>query len=271
MTYIEGVDITGATTDSLDKVLKAAKAADAVIACIGEHPYAELPGNIHDITLAQGQIDLVTALSSVSDKLVLLLTEGRPRVIGDAADVSQAVLHTFLPGPWAGRAIGEVIFGKTNPSGRLPYTYPRYPGDQGLNYWRQVSDNLSWNPLFEFGTGTSFSKMSYSNITLSSLYLTPTHPVRAYVTVTNEGPWDGKEVVMMFIAQPFRRVSPPTKLLKGFDKVFIANGKSETIEFEITADMFRYTGIDNIPYGSIDAGVVNVLIGPNTVSLELRV
>ncbi|RUS32074.1 hypothetical protein BC938DRAFT_476348 [Jimgerdemannia flammicorona] len=135
-------------------------------------------GNIH-ITLAQGQIDLVTKVAVINKKVVLVLTEDRPRVIQNAADVSGPCSRPSSP-PVGWPRHWRGALGITNPSGRLRHTYPRYLGNQGLVYWRQVNDN-NWQSLYEFGHGLSYWTFAYSNITVSSTTLTPKHPVKASV------------------------------------------------------------------------------------------
>lgn len=265
--YIEGFDVYGNDT-GLDKVLQAANNYDVIVAAVGEHVYAEAPGDIHDIRLAQGQIDGVKALAATNKPVVTVLVEGRPRVLESIPDHSQAILHALLPGPWGGQAIGEVLFGLVNPSGKLPYTYPKNAGDMALNYWRQAND--VWDPLYEFGHGLSYSQFNYSQLTADDKTISSDKPVTVSVQVTNNGPMDGMESVLMFIQQPVRRVTPPAKLLKGFKKLQLANGETATVNFEVSADAFKYTGLDGVPGGSLDAGPVKVMIGDQEIDLDLQ-
>lgn len=189
-------------------------------------------------------------------------------------DNSDALLLAYLPGPWGGQAIAEVLFGQTNPSGRLPYTYPKYAGDVNLNYWRPVSD--VWEPLYEFGHGLSYSKFDYSNITLVGNHtdqkLTTGEAYKEVsVNITNNSPVDGKETVLMYIQQPFRKITPPAKLLKGFKKVFIPAGETETVTFQVNAELFQYTGLNDVPRDTIDNGPVKVLIGNKQFDFEVVV
>lgn len=275
--YIQGFTIDG-NDDSMDLVLEKAKDFDAFIVCVGEHVYSELPGNIHDLTLPQGQIDNVDKLSNLIGKekpLVTVLLEGRPRVLDSIHDNSDAILQAYLPGPWGGQAIGEVIFGLTNPSGKLPYTYPKYAGDTTLNYWRSAND--LWDPLYEFGHGLSYSTFKYSNITVNGLFnnddtqylFTGEMEKEVSVNITNTSPVDGKETIMMFVQQPFRIVTPPAKLLKAFQKVSIPAGQTVNVRFAVDADLFRYTGIDGVPQDTIDNGLVKILIADQEFELEV--
>jgi beta-glucosidase len=236
-----------------------------------------VPGNIHDLSLPQGQIDSVQKLSDgIEGKpLITVLLEGRPRVLKTIHDNSNSILQAYLPGPWGGQAIGEVIFGQTNPSGKLPYTYPKYPGDTNLNYWRPVSD--VWDPLYEFGHGLSYSTFNYSNLTVDNQLSSEVKPllevdgkeIEVSLNITNTSPVDGKETVLMFVQQPFRTVTPPAKLLKGFQKVDIPAGETVQVKFAVSADLLRYTGLDGVPHGTIDEGAVKVLIGDQQFEFEV--
>ncbi|KAI7889259.1 glycoside hydrolase family 3 domain protein, partial [Mucor mucedo] len=276
--YMTGFDIDG-LDENMAQVIEAAKDFDALVVCVGEHVYSEsrfylnfypiVPGNIHDIKLPQGQIDHVAQLANKTEiPLITVLLEGRPRVLETIHDNSDAILLAYLPGPWGGQAIAEVLFGQTNPSGKLPYTYPKYAGDVNLNYWRPVSD--VWDPLYEFGHGLSYSKFDYGNITLAgknnlqqetlpSLSAGSDQQTEISVQITNNSPFDGKETVLMFVHQPFRVITPPAKLLKAFKKVFIPAGQTETVRFTLNAELFQYTGIDDTL--TIDDGPIKIMIG----------
>ncbi|SAM08713.1 hypothetical protein [Absidia glauca] len=275
--YLEGFDIHGNVTN-MDKVLDAVAGYDVVVAAIGEHVYTEVPGNVHDIRLPVGQIQSIAQLAEKGKPVITVLVEARPRVLETIVDHSSALLQAFLPGPWGGKAIGEILFGITNPSGRLPYTYPKHVGDLAVNYWHPVND--VWDPLYEFGHGLSYSNFSYSSTISLSLsdglsttkglpILSSAQPRTLSVVVTNQGPYDGHETVLMYVQQPYRRITPPAKLLKGFQKVFVKAGEQALVEFDLTADMFAYTGMDDIPHGTIDQGTVKVLIGGSTLDVHL--
>ncbi|KAI8375547.1 glycoside hydrolase superfamily [Blakeslea trispora] len=276
--HTAGFDIHG-NDINMDGVYERIDDYDAFVVCIGEHVYSELPGNIHDLTLSQGQIDNFNRLASRAGTkpLITVLVEGRPRVLNSVEAQSDAIVQAYLPGPWGGQAIAEVLFGKFNPSGKLPYTYPRYAGDMNMNYWRPTSD--LFNPLYEFGHGLSYSTFEYSNITSGGILnnvedvkqkLVIGHePKEISINITNTSPIDGKETVLMYVQQPFRRVTPPFKLLKGFQKINIPAGETVKVQFDISADMFRYTGLDNVPQGTIDQGPVKVLIADQVFDFDL--
>ncbi|KAF7729053.1 hypothetical protein EC973_005085 [Apophysomyces ossiformis] len=270
--YLPGFDIDG-NDINMAQVLRGLTKYDAIIACIGEHVYTELPGNIHDMRLPEGQVRYIHRLAKRGIPLISILVEGRPRVLGTVVDDSDALLQAYLPGSWGGKAIGEILFGKVNPSGKLPYTYPKHTSDLSLNYWRQVNDQ--WDPLFEFGYGLSYSRFDYSNIILyddiPDLVLKVGQSRKIAIDISNKGPYDGKEVVLMYVQQTVRRITPPAKLLKNFQKVHLSNGETTTLVFEVNTDMFRYTGVNGVAAGTLDEGPVNVLIGDQQFSFEIRV
>ena len=222
--------------------------------------------------MPQGQIDHVATLSALGKPIISVLVEGRPRVMETIHEISDALLLAYLPGPWGGKAIAEVLFGQLNPSGKLPYTYPKYAGDVNLNYWRPVSD--VWDPLYEFGHGLSYSKFDYSNITLvhdTTATLVPGEaPKQVAVNITNASPVDGKETALMYVQQPFRKLTPPAKLLKGFKKVSIPAGETVTVKFDINAELFRYTGLNDVPQDTIDTGTVNIMIGDQQYKFQVQ-
>ncbi|CAO3595661.1 unnamed protein product [Absidia cylindrospora] len=276
--YLEGFDIDGKSTN-MKQVMDSVGNYDIVVAAIGEHVYTEVPGNIHDVRLPMGQIKSIEQLGQTGKPIITVLVEGRPRVLESIVDHSSALLQAYLPGPWGGQAVGEILFGKVNPSGRLPYTYPKHVGDLLLNYWHPVND--VWDPLYEFGHGLSYSRFDYSNISQTSNGSTTSAAEEVYpvlsssqsrtvsVTVTNRGPYDGYETVLMYIQQPYRRITPPAKLLKGFQKLFLKVGATQTVKFDVEANMFAYTGLNNIPRGTIDQGLVKIMIGGNELKLQL--
>ncbi|KAG2228318.1 hypothetical protein INT45_011110 [Circinella minor] len=271
--YMPSFDVEG-NDINMNAIMTSADDYDVIVVGIGERTYAELPGNIHDIRLPEGQMSYVKKLANTGKPIVSVVVEGRPRVLQSIVDDSDALVQAYLPGPWGGHAIGEILFGKVNPSGRLPYTYPKNSGDMNVNYWRQAND--VWDPLYEFGHGLSYSKFTYGNISLTqeenvSAILEPGKTRTVSVQVTNEGPYDGSETVLMYIHQPVRLITPPAKLLKGFEKIQLTVGESKTVEFEVGADMFRYTGLDNTPRGTIDPGPVKVLIGDQEFDFEIRI
>ncbi|KAG0252920.1 hypothetical protein BG011_006688 [Mortierella polycephala] len=171
--YAPSVDFKGDSLeddDNKDNYLDAAKEADVVVICLGEHPYAEIVGNINELDLPWGQLEVVEKVhkkvKGSKTKVVLVLVEGRPRGLENMVEKVDAVVMAYLPGPWGGHPIAQVLSGTVNPSGRLPLTYPSGPGDMAANYYRSGID--PYEPLFSFSAGLSYSKVEYWGLKLSS-------------------------------------------------------------------------------------------------------
>ncbi len=231
--YVEGsgheqaVDIKAAAV--------AAKSVDVAVVCIGEAPYTEGAGNIHDLTLPQAQSDLVAAIQKTGTPVVLVLVEGRPRIITPLVDEAQAILLAYLPGPEGGRAIADVLFGDFNPSGKLPYTYPRYPNDL-TNYDHktiEMDDPSRRNPLWEFGHGLSYTTFVYDDLRIDLKEMRPDESLNVSVKVANSGHRAGKAVVELYLSDLVRSVSPPNKQLKRFTGVPLEPGQSKTVQFTL--------------------------------------
>ncbi|KAF9128054.1 hypothetical protein BGW39_005363 [Mortierella sp. 14UC] len=200
--YAPSVDFEG---NSIEKdgeqgsYLRTAQEADTIILCLGEKPYAEIVGNIDNLDLPWGQLEVILNISErvkgTNTKIILVLVEGRPRTLQWLADRVDAIVMAYLPGPWGGYPIAEVISGSVNPSGRLPMTYPRGAGDMGANYYRSGID--PYKPLFSFGAGLSYSAVEYSGLRLDHYELhTTTYEESGYVEPSDpaeEGDEDEEE------------------------------------------------------------------------------
>lgn len=242
VTYVEGVAVDKPL--NIAKAAAEAKKAGLAIVCLGEMTYTETPGNIDDLTLSQPQIDLVHAIAATGTPMVLVLLEGRPRIISAIADKAQGIVLGYLPGNEGGRALAEILFGDANPSGKLPYTYPRYANALLTydHYWAEVND---YKPQFEFGHGLSYTTFAYSDLKMSSKTLSPSGTLDITVTLTNTGKREGKEVVQLYISDKVASITPPVKRLRGFEKVNLKAGESKTVTFSIQAKDLAFVGLDN--------------------------
>lgn len=221
--------------------------ADVLVVCLGEKPYTEKPGDLDDLDLDTSQVAIVKELKQYNKPIVLVVTEGRPRIIREIVPDCAAVVIAFLPGDHGGVAIANVLNGVVNPSGKLPITYPRYSNDL-VTYDHKTTDlvhrDFSMNgfePQFEFGHG-----LSYTNFAYSDFRLTPNaNKIDVQVTVTNTGAIKGKEVVQLFVTDEVASITPAVKRLRAFDKIELAPMESEKINFTISIDDLRFVGIDN--------------------------
>ena len=234
----------------LTNIATAAKRADAIILAVGERPYAEGLGNASDLTLPDDQQQLVRTAQSAGKPTVLVMIGGRPNIIRTVVDKSQAVLWGGLPGFGGGQAIAEIISGKVNPSGRLPFTYPQFAGHIS-NYHHDNNENslelsdfgagfenrgpkYKSTMLTEYGEGLSYSTFRYTNLRLSDSVLTGGNgTVRATVRVTNAGTKVGKEAVLWFLTDEVGRITRPVRMLKHFEKQEFKPGESRDMVFEI--------------------------------------
>ena len=245
--------------------VKAASSADVVVVCIGEGSYAETPGNITDLTLSEPQLKLAEAVEATGKPVVLVLIEGRPRVINRIVDKARGIVMAYNPGNEGGTAVADVLFGDYNPSGKLPFTYPRTPNGL-INYDHKAFEteetsfgNAAFNPQFEFGQGLSYSKFTYSDLRLGQKTISKDDSLSVSVTVTNSGGRAGKEVVQLYLSDLVASLSPPGKRLKRFAKIDLQPGQSRTLTFTLRGEDLSFIGSNNKPV--IEPGEFEVTIG----------
>lgn len=245
--------LEGTTYDkdmNTSKAASAAKNVDAIVVCIGEMPYTEKPGDIDDLDLPQVQLDLVRALAKSGKPIVLILVEGRPRIFREIEPLASGVVQTYLASDEGGRAIANVLLGDVNPSGKLPYTYPRYSNalvtydHKGTDLINQDFSMDAFQPQYEFGYGLSYTSFEYSNLKLAENMGMDDEMIIS-VTVKNNGDRDGKEVVQLFISDKIASITPPVKRLRGFEKTMLKKGESKDISFSIKASNLAFVGSDN--------------------------
>ncbi|EEY63551.1 beta glucosidase, putative [Phytophthora infestans T30-4] len=243
LTYFNGLNYTGVYNESdLAQAKEYASQADYTVAVIGEHSYTEKTyGDINDLALPAGQIEYVSELASTGTKVIVVLVGGRPRLLGELPNNVHAVINAMLPCELGGQAIAEIIYGRVNPSGRMPITYPKDAGNILMPYNHLVSTQCATGYCemqWEFGHGLSYTDFTYSDMTLSRSNVTSiTESVDVSVVVTSAGTVAGKETVMLFLTQPFRTISvPEVKQLKKFTKVDLKAGESTTVKFTLSAD-----------------------------------
>ncbi|MBW8768336.1 MAG: glycoside hydrolase family 3 C-terminal domain-containing protein [Gemmatimonadetes bacterium] len=271
--YVPGSKIN----DSLDvaAAVQAAEGSDVAIVALGEDAYAETPGNIDDLTLPQPQLRLARAIEATGVPVVLVLYHGRPRIVRDAVDGARAIVTGYETGPFGGEAVAAVLFGDVNPSGRLPFSWPRYTGAI-LNAYDRArpadvggtdSTNRGYNPEWEFGHGLSYTTFAYSDLTVASQRVAPGDSVRVSVTVTNTGKRAGKEPVLLYVRDLVASVNPPMRRLRRFDKVSLEPGQSRTVSFAVAARELSFVGRDNKLV--LEPGAFDAIVGPLTARFEV--
>jgi beta-glucosidase len=229
---------------NIDKVKDAAEGTDVIIACLGEPAYCEGNGNINDLTLDSAQLRLVDELSKTGKPIVLVMLEGRPRLINSIVDKANSILVGFLPGMKGGNAIADIIFGKVNPSGKLPVTYPKFPSGFTCYDYKPIEDFEAnhYDPQWAFGYGLSYTTFEYSDLKLNSTELKEDENLSVSVKVKNTGTRTGKEIVQLYVHDLYGSVSRPMKQLKGFEKVELKPGESREITFTINPEQLSFIG-----------------------------
>ncbi|WP_333819021.1 glycoside hydrolase family 3 N-terminal domain-containing protein [Ohtaekwangia sp.] len=238
----------------IDAAVKAAASVDYIVACVGENSYTEKPGDLHDLTLSANQLALVKALNKTGKPVILVLNEGRPRLISAIEKDVQAVVHLYLPGNLGGDAAADVLYGNVNPSGKLPYTYPMYANtlvtydhkpSEEQNKMQGVYDYESDFAIqYPFGFGLSYTSFTYSDLQVSKASFTPDEKITVSVTVKNTGSREGKEVVQLFVSDLYASVTPDVKRLRGFEKITLKPGESQKVTFTLGARDIAFVGKD---------------------------
>jgi beta-glucosidase len=252
--------------------VSAAAAADVIVLCLGEGSYTETPGNIPDLNLGEPQRKLAAAIEATGKPVVLVLVEGRPRIVNHIADYANAVLMAYNPGNEGGQAVADVLFGDFNPCGKLPFTYPRFPNGL-ITYDRKAFENESFDnagirPQFEFGDGLSYTTFSYKDLHLSRKTITASDQLSVSVTVTNSGRRAGKEVVQLYLSDLVASLSPAGKRLKRFAKLYLEPGQSRTLTFKLRSEDLSFIGADNKPV--VEPGEFEVMIAGLKDKFELK-
>ncbi|MBN2137480.1 MAG: glycoside hydrolase family 3 C-terminal domain-containing protein [Sedimentisphaerales bacterium] len=265
--YVRGVDFDKEI--DISAAVAAAGGADAIIACIGEPTYCETPGNIDDLTMSGPQLRLIEELAETGKPIVLVLVEGRPRIIRTIVEKASAVVMAYLPGMEGGRAAADILFGEANPSGKLPFTYPRETGAL-VCYDHKTSDEKSakFNPQWRFGDGLSYTSFAYSDLKLDKEKMGMEETLTVTVKVANTGKTAGKEIVQLFVSDLVATVTPTVKSLKRFTKVSLGPNESRTVIFKLSAEDLAFIGLDNKPV--VEPGKFKIAVGKLTKVFEVK-
>ena len=239
---------------NIDAAVAAAKDADVIVACIGENSYTETPGNLTDLWLSENQRNLVKTLAKTGKPIVLVLNEGRPRLIADIEPLAKGIIDIFLPGNYGGDALAQLVAGKQNFSGKMPYTYPKEINSLA-NYDFKKSEevgtmegaydyNAKITQQWGFGQGLSYTTYQYSNLKVSQSQFRHGDVIKVSVDVKNTGKVAGKESVLLFSSDLIASMTPDGRRLRAFDKVELQPGETKTVTFDLKADDLAFVGYD---------------------------
>ena len=241
--------------DSTADLTALAQTADAIVLAVGEEPYTEFEGNIQDLRLPTAQLDLIAQAARTGKPVILVLIEGRTRIFSSVEPQVAAVLWAGLPGFEGTQAIAEVLSGQVNPSGKLPISYPRYPGH--INAYHHKPTDAS-TALYPFGHGLSYTRFEYTNLSLSDTVITQS-AIEAQVTLSNTGSRSGQETVLWFLTDEVGRVTRPVKLLKHFEKITLQAGEERSLCFSIQPKHLSYPNENGGPQR--EAGYYTLQVG----------
>jgi beta-glucosidase len=272
----------------LKEAVDVANKADVIVLAIGES--AEMSGESSsrtEITIPQSQVDLLNELKKTGKPIAMVLFTGRPLALTNVKDAPDAILNAWFAGSEAGNAIADVLFGKVNPSGKLPMTFPRSLGQVPIYYnakntgrplEQTLVDKCEYQrfrsnymdecntPLYPFGFGLSYTKFDYSDVKISNANPKENQTIQASVTVTNTGNFDGNEVVQLYIRDLVGSMTRPVKELKGFQKVMLKKGESKTVTFNISPEDLKF--YNNDLKFDWEAGEFDIMIGTNSENVK---
>ncbi|MBO5903691.1 MAG: glycoside hydrolase family 3 C-terminal domain-containing protein [Tidjanibacter sp.] len=253
--YVERGSYDQERVIDIQAAVRAARSVDYIILCLGENSYCETPGNLKEMAISENQQALAKALAATGKPIILVLNEGRNRIIRSFVDEMDAVLHTFLPGTEGGRALASIIYGDVNPSGKLPHSYPKYSNAM-TTYDHKVSESVGTmqgaydydavvDLQWAFGYGLSYTTFAYSNLkVLEGAEFAAGDTVRISVDVTNTGKRAGKESVLLFINDDVASIVPDGRRLRDFDKIELQPGETKTVIFEVAAEELAFAKND---------------------------
>ena len=238
----------------IDKAVQAAAGADVIMVCVGENSYCETPGNMNDLTLSENQRNLVKALGKTGKPLVLVLNEGRPRIINDIEPLADAVIDIMLPGNYGGDALANLVAGDANFSGKMPFTYPKWINSLATYDYKpcenigQMAGNYNYDAVMDvqwpFGFGMSYTHYTYSNMRVDKAEFAPGDELTVSVDVTNAGKTAGKESVLLFSSDVVASSTPDNKRLRNFTKIELQPGETKTVKLKLKADDLAFVGYD---------------------------
>ena len=276
VTYKEDGQYWEENTPQIAKAVEAAAKCDVIIACIGENSYTETPGNLTDLWLSENQRNLIKELAKTGKPIILVLNEGRPRLIADIEPLAKSIVHIFLPGNYGADALVNLLSGDENFSAKMPYTYPKEINSL-INYDYKVSEEvgtmagaydydakviLQW----PFGYGLSYTSYIYSNLRVDKTSFTADDILTVSVDVKNTGSRAGKETVLLYSSDLVASLTPDNKRLRAFDKVALEPGETKTVRFTLPAKDLAFVGADG--RWTLEEGTFTLKVGRLTQDVQ---
>ena len=276
VTYKQGGNWWDENEPEIEKAVAAAAGADVIVACIGENSYCETPGNLTDLMMSANQRKLVKALAQTGKPIIIVLNEGRPRIMADIEPLAKAVVHVMLPGNYGGDALANLVAGDANFSGKMPFTYPKQINslitydykpcehigkamEGAYNYDAQV--NVQW----AFGYGLSYTTYAYSNLRADKTQFTADDLITFTVDVKNTGSVAGKESVLLFSSDLVASLTPDNRRLRNFEKVALQPGETKRVTLRIKGSDLAFVGYDG--KWTLEAGDFRIQVGDQVLNI----
>lgn len=278
VTYVPEGSYTEENAPEIEKAVRAAAKADVIIACIGENSYCETPGNLNDLALSENQRNLVKALHKTGKPIVLILNEGRPRLINDIEPMADAVIDILLPGNYGGDALANILSGDVNPSAKLPYTYPRNQAELTTYDYKISEETDKMEGAYDydavvsvqwpFGYGLSYTTFEYDNFKCSVEEFGADTELVFTVDVTNTGDVAGKEVIMLYSRDMVASMVPENRRLRAFEKVEFQPGETKTVTLKIKGSDLAFVN----PEGewTLEPGEFRMQAGDKTLMITCK-
>jgi beta-glucosidase len=249
VSYLKGNTYTQNLPENV--LLNAAQNVNTVVLCLGEDTYTEKPGDINDLELDESQQNLIKMYKKAGKKVVVILLEGRPRTFAKTEPLCDAILDAYLPGNEGALAIADIMVGKVNPSGKLPFTFPRFAGvhtTYDCKYTETLNNDfkpIGFDPLFHFGQGLSYSNFNYANMKIENRDVTVKDTVSITVQLNNTSAIAGSETVLVFASDVYASITPSVKRLRAFKRVPLDKYEGKEVQFKIAVTDLAFVGLDN--------------------------
>jgi beta-glucosidase len=271
--YVESIALDG--RGSSTAAVKAAAGADVVIVALAERPTAEKPGDLESLELPRAERELALAMERTGKPVIVTLFQNRPRIVRPIVDAARAIVLAYETGPFGGEALARVLSGAVNPSGRLPFTYPRASGslehyDHTASADVPANDSVAgYRPEWDFGHGLSYATFAYSGLRVDTARVGPRDTATVSVTVTNTGTLGGQVVVQVYVRDVVASVDPPVRRLRAFTKIYLAPGEARIVKTKLPISRLAFVGRDN--RWVVEPGEFSVMVGGLTARLIVAI